>query len=207
MTLSIKYDIILTANNKNSKNTIGGTQFMATKVHRKTAGVTGSEVIAQFRTSLEERSSQYEQTEIEALADFYAKNLTDNFIVSDVEDIKRPIKQGDIYLYHETSQFYQDVIDTVTNLKPTDNMNLQDGEAMTGDHRIHTIADTNMTIQVGRFEPKDRVLSRRQYDCKLIESDKPFLITHQEHGNIAVLAGKYLAYTAIDPTDLQRVID
>ena len=178
-----------------------------TIVHRRIEGVTGEEVVKQFRTSLTTKSEQYKMSDIEELVEMYAKNPTDNFIVSDRGDLECQLTQGDIILYHESSDFYQEVITSVTNLRETTNMNLQEGNAVTGDHRIVTLPNTEITIQEGRFTPLDNVTRNRSYECKIIESNKPFLITHKEHGNIAVLEGKYIAYTALDPKTQQRVID
>lgn len=181
---------------------------MKTVIHRKADGVTGEAVVNQFRSTLDTKSSQYgEQSDIEKLVALYAKTPTDNFIVSDSEDLRKPLKQGDINFYHESSDYYKKVIDTVKNLKSSSNMNLQEGVSVTGDHRIVPIAGAKMTIQDGQFHPADDIMNSRPYECKIVKSDKPFLVTHREHGNIAMQAGTYLVFTQIQPETMRRVLD
>ena len=39
------------------------------------------------------------------------------------------------------------------------------------------------------------------------DTDKPFLIYHREHGNMAYTAGKYMFYSQLDPDTLDRMMD
>jgi hypothetical protein len=180
---------------------------MKTIIRRNDVEVTREESLNQFRSALSSKEEQFTQSAIEALVDEHAKNLTDNFIVMDKEELRCPLIQGDIKLYHESSDYFKEVEKSIGNLKETDNFNLQIGKAKTGDHRIIPLEGAKITLKEGNFEPKDDVLNGRKYDCKYIESDKPFLIKHSEHGNIAVQAGTYLVFTAIQPRTRQRIID
>lgn len=181
---------------------------MNTVIHRKAEGITGEQVVSMFKEELAKKESQYQTlSEIEELVNTYAKTPTDNFIVTDVADLKRPICQGDIEIHNEVSDYYKETIDTVMDLRPARDMNLQEGVSVTGDHRIIAISGANMSIQDGRFVAKDGVLGRRPYECKIVETDKPFLIAHREHGNIALPAGKYLVFTQIDTKTQRRVYD
>jgi hypothetical protein len=180
---------------------------MKTIVQRPTEKIEREESLAQFRSALSSKEAQFTQSAIEQLIDEHAKNLTDNFVVMDADELKCPIIQGDIKLYHESSDYYKSVINSLTNLKETDNFNLQIGKARTGDHRIIPLAGAKVTVKEGMFKPKDNILNGRSYDCKHIVSDQPFLIKHSEHGNIAVQKGTYLVFTAINPKDRTRIID
>lgn len=181
---------------------------MNTVIHRKDENITGEAVVNMFKDELTKKESQYQTaSEIEELVNTYAKTPTDNFIVTDIADLKRPICQGDIEIHHESSDYYKATFDTVTDLRDAKNMNLQEGVSVTGDHRIIAISGAKMSIKDGRFEAKDNVLRRRQYECKIVETDKPFLIAHREHGNIALPAGKYLVFTQIDTKTQRRVYD
>lgn len=181
---------------------------MQTIIHRKDDTMNKEQVMEKFVTELEKRVDQYGgMSEIEKLATTYAKNETDNFIVTDTADLKYTICQGDITLQHESSKYYQDVVDTIMDLRPAKDMNLQEGVSVTGDHRIIPLEGSNTTIEDGRFIPKDGVVGRRPYECKIVTTDKPFLISHREHGNISLPAGKYLVYNQIDAKTQQRVYD
>lgn len=178
---------------------------MTTRVHRRTEGVTGKKVIELFDSAL--TAASYETSDIEALSNEYAKSPTDNFIVHDKADLIRPLNQGDIYLRNEASDFFKAVKDSFSQLKATDKMNLQDGDSLTGDHTIRTLPGTKVKIQNLMFTPIDDLLEGRKYPGKLIEIDKPFLLTHKEHGNMAFPEGTYLAFHAIDADTLERVYD
>lgn len=181
---------------------------MNTIIHRKDENFTGEAVVSLFKDELTKKESQYvSKSEIEELVNTYAKTPTDNFIVTDIADLKRPICQGDIEIHHESSDYYKETIESVQDLRAAKDMNLQEGVSVTGDHRIIAIAGAKMSIQDGRFEVKDNVLKRRLYECKIVETDKPFLIAHREHGNIALPAGKYLVFTQIDTKTQRRVYD
>lgn len=86
-------------------------------------------------------------------------------------------------------------------------MNLQDGDSLTGDHTIRTLPGTELTIEDVMFEPKDDILEGRKYNGKVITVNKPFLLTHKEHGNMAFPEGTYLSFHAIDADTLERVYD
>lgn len=182
---------------------------MATKIQRKenSVGLTGEQITVQFRTALEDNEKCYQPSEIEELVDIYAKSLTDNFIVYDETAKKSSIKQGDISLYGVETGYYNAVKDTIKTRRVTDDRNLQEGTAVTGDHKIISLPGSNLTVETAMFVPKDNVTNGRPYNCKIIRSDKPFLITHREHGNVAVPAGEYLSFVQIDARTHSRVLD
>ena len=182
---------------------------MAIKVQRKadSQGLSKEQVVSEFRTALVNNSDVYEKSEIEELAALHAKSTTDNFIVSDKDAATRSLKQGDILIYGTESKYYLAVKDTISNKQPASSMNLQNGEAITGAHRVVPIKGAKLTIENAMFTPLDNITRGRKYQCKLIKSDKPFALTHQEHGNMTFPAGEYMAFTALDPRTQQRVID
>ena len=182
---------------------------MTTKIQRKehSLGLTNEQIVAEFRTALEDNKQCYQPSEIEELVNIHAKSVTDNYMVYDETAKVSSIKQGDISLYGTETSYYKAVKDTINGLKLTNDRNLQDGTAITGDHKFVALPDSNLTIKVGMFVPKDNVTNGRQYSCKMIHSDKPFLITHREHGNVAVPAGDYLSFVQINPKTHSRVLD
>ena len=182
---------------------------MTFKVQRKidSKGLSSEEIVSVFRTALTDNSKVYEPSEIEALADLHAKHLTDNFVVSNEDGKIKSIKQGDILIHGCESKYYKEVESSISVGDETDNRNLQDGVAITGDHKVIPVEGANLVINDGMFRPKDNVTRRGRHTCKIITSDKPFLITHQEHGNVALPAGKYLSFVALDPKTQQRIID
>lgn len=177
-------------------------------IQRPTEGFTGNEIITAFRTALE-KSPSYTESDIESLANIFAKTPTDNFVVYDSEDLKRPIDQGDILLSHESSSFYQKVFPSVRLGEPAKDTVLQeqDGGGITGDHRIVGINGTELSIINATYVPLDNVTEGRSMNCKIIDAKAPFVLTHREHGNIAFPAGKYLARTQINAKDLTIMLD
>ena len=181
---------------------------MNTVIHRKDETLSQEQVRNMFKDELVKREDQYDsKSEIERLVDTYAKTHTDNFIVTDTNDLKYMINQGDIVIQHESTDYYKEVAPTIMDLRPAKDMNLQEGVSVTGDHRIIPLEGSKTTIEDGRFIPKDGIVGRRPYECKIVTSDKPFLIAHREHGNIALPAGKYLVYSQIDAKTQRRVYD
>ena len=83
----------------------------------------------------------------------------------------------------------------------------QDGGGITGDHRIVGINGTELSIINATYVPLDNVTEGRSMNCKIIDAKAPFVLTHQEHGNIAFPAGKYLARTQINAKDLTIMLD
>lgn len=185
---------------------------MALKVQRKvdSQGLTQEQIVAEFRTALENNSSCYTKSEIEELAALHAKTPTDNFVVSDEDAKRRSIKQGDILIHGVESKFYKQVAKSIDmkNARPAENTNLQEGKAITGDHRVVPLKGAKLEILDTRFKPvDDRILGGRPYPCKIIKSDKPFALTHQEHGNMTFPAGEYMSFVALDPKTQNRIID
>lgn len=182
---------------------------MAIKVQRKSDSkdLTNEQIVSEFRTALTDNSDVYKKSEIEELAALHAKSLTDNFVISDKDAATRSLKQGDILIHGIQSKYYLKVKDTISNRQPANSMNLQNGEAITGDHRVVPLKGAKLTIENAMFTPADNITRGHKYPCKIIKSNKPFALTHQEHGNMTFPAGEYMAFTALDPKTQQRVID
>ena len=180
----------------------------ATKIFRNEEKLETSEVVSLFKKTISE-TGNYEKSEIEQLAEAYAKNPVDKFIISEKVDVE--VAQGDILLWAEGTTMYNENIGTLTNLKKTSRTVLQEGDSMTGDHRIVTIPNTNLTIKEGTFTPKflqgRNTWGDRGYRGLLVTSDKPFLVVHREHGNIALPAGQYMVCSAMDSSTLNRMMD
>lgn len=92
-------------------------------------------------------------------------------------------------------------------VKKTSRMILQKGDSVTGDHRLIPLKDSNFTLLEAKFSPSFLKNPYRTYDCLLLDIDKPFLVVHREHGNIALPAGKYMICSQMDSATLTRIID
>lgn len=178
-------------------------------IQRPTEGFTGAEVIKSFKEALTERKDVYSESYIEELANIYAKTPTDNFVVYDREDLKLPLYQGDILLYHESSDFFNKVEPSIRLGHETSSRVLQEqeGGSITGDHEIVGIKGTELTITEGSYVPLNNVTNGRSMNCKIIDAKAPFVLKHAEHGNIAFPAGKYMAVTQINAKDLTIMLD
>lgn len=184
---------------------------MTTKsaVQRPVEGFTGEEVIKSFKSELSARKESYSENDVEELANIYAKSPTDNFVVYDKEDLKLPLYQGDILLYHESSDFFKAVEPSVRlgSEQTSRVLQEQDGGGLTGDHEIVGIEGTELKITQGTYIPLDNITRGRSMNCKIIEAKAPFVLKHREHGNIAFPAGKYMSVTQINARDLTIMLD
>ena len=180
----------------------------ATKIFRNEEKLNTEEVLGLFKKSMEETDT-YEKSDIEQLADAYAKNPVDKFIISENLDVEAA--QGDILIWAKGTAMYEQNFPELHDLKKTERTVLQEGDSMTGDHRIVTIPGTKLTIKEGKFTPsflKGRnAWGDRDYRGLSVVSDKPFLIVHREHGNMALPAGEYMICSAMDSTTLSRMMD
>ena len=181
---------------------------MKTTIFRNPEKLELNEVINVFKDTLE--TSEFETSDIEALAEAYAKNPVDKFIVT--EELTNEAAQGDILIFAENTDFYKQHIKKIRNLQKTDRLVLQEGDSYTGDHRIVPLEGSNYTIKTGRYCPQFLVGKRvwggdAEYTAITFETDKPFLIVHREHGNIALPQGKYMFCTQLDPYTLDRMMD
>ena len=184
---------------------------MQTVTFRNEEKITTSQVINLFRQKLEEETD-FNKSEIEDLVDVYAKNPVDKFIISDGRMLMNTFgRQGDILFWREGSAMYQREINNVRNLKKTERMILQKNDSLTGDHRLIPIKDSKYTLQEGTFTPmflQGKTFSHRAaYDCLILEIDKPFLVFHREHGNMAYPSGKYMIVSQLDPSTLNVMMD
>ena len=86
---------------------------MQTTIFRNPEKLEISEVIDVFKDSLQE-SKEFTTTEIEQLAEIYAKNPVDKFIVT--EELKNDGAQGDIMIIAEHTDLYKSEAKRVKNL-------------------------------------------------------------------------------------------
>ena len=183
---------------------------MTTTVFKGTENDTLQDVTFQFRKTLEESYTQtFTKSEIELLVEAVAKNPTDKFIVTEKEDTVGA--QGDILFWSDISNYYKQVVPTITDLEKTDRLVLQDGDSLTGDHRLIPLQGSKYTLQKGKFVPPilkgKNAWGDRYYDCLLLTIDKPFVVFHREHGNIAKPAGSYLICTSLNAENLDKMMD
>ena len=181
---------------------------MNTTVFRNPEKLEMTDVLGLFKDTLE--TADFEKSDIEALAEAYAKNPVDKFIVT--EELTSESGQGDILIFSEKTSFYKEHLNKIKGLKKTDRMVLQEGDSYTGDHRLVPLEGSELTLKVGQFCPNFLVGKRMwgsdpSYAIRTLEIDKPFLIVHREHGNIALPAGKYMFCTQLDPATLNIMMD
>lgn len=181
-----------------------------TTIFRNPENLGTKEVLTTFEKALEQNGS-FSKSEIEQLVDAYAKNPVDKFIVSDGDLTDTFGRQGDILFWSEDSEMYKKEIKGVKRLKKTDKLVLQKDDSVTGDHRLVPLKGTKYTLQEGVFTPsflkgKNR-WGDRDYDCLILDIDKPFLVVHREHGNMAYTAGKYMICSQMNPETLYRMMD
>ena len=184
---------------------------MGTTIFRNKEKWDTKSVLELFSSKLEE-SENFSKSEIEELADIYSKNLVDKFIISDGELDDTFGRQGDILFWKKGSEMYNKEYKRVKGLHPTDRLVLQEGDSITGDHRVIPIKGSKYTIQEGKFIPsflqgKTMLRERGYYNCIILEIDKPFLVFHREHGNMALTAGKYMICSQLDASTLLRMVD
>ena len=184
---------------------------MKTIIFRNPENLEAQEVTGIFKDSLVE-AEVFSDSEIEILAETYAKNPTDKFIITEDFEATDDACQGDIIVVPENTNMYQENIKRIKNLQKTDRLVLQEGDSLTGDHRIIPSEGSNYTMEEGKFTPKFLEGKRiwggdAEYTAKVFETDKPFLIFHREHGNQAYKAGKYMFYSQLDPETLSRMMD
>lgn len=183
---------------------------MGTTIFRNEEKLNNAEVLSRFSKALIE-TEKYTKSEIEELADIYSKNIVDKFIVSDGSLDDTFGRQGDILFWKEGSEMYNQEFNRVENLKKTERTVLQKDDSMTGDHRFIPTPNSDYTLKEGTFIPsflkgKGR-LAPDPHPCVILETNKPFLVFHREHGNIALTAGKYMICPQLDPATLSRMID
>jgi hypothetical protein len=173
-----------------------------TTIFRNEEKLTKEQVTEKFKSVIENNKNFSDS--IEGLAELFAKNPTDNFIVYD-SNLDAEAAQGDILIYGKNTGMYKTLTQKLNNVKKATNMNLQEGESVTGDHKIIPLKGSELTIEDCTVYPE--ILNGKPYAAKRIVSDKPFLIYHGEHGNQGLPAGTYLSCVALDPSTLRRVLD
>lgn len=183
---------------------------MGTTIFRNPQNLDKKEVLTKFESTLKENGN-FQKTDIEQLVDAYAKNPVDKFIVSDGDLTETFGRQGDILFWSEDSEMYKSEIKNVHDKIKTKRLVLQKDDSVTGDHRLIPLPDSKFTLEEGKFTPsflkgKNR-WGDRGYDCLLLDIDKPFLVVHREHGNMALTAGKYMICSQMDPQTLYRMMD
>lgn len=147
--------------------------------------------------------------EVQELVNLYAKNPSDNFMISDTP--KTEVFQGDIMIMAKGTEMYNRYIKSFNSNGLTEERNLQEGKAVTGDHTVASFKDAKLTVEKGRIELDESILPRnawnRRYDAKLVKCDKSIMVYHAEHGNITLPAGEYLCASLLDAQRLERVVD
>ena len=180
---------------------------------------TTEEFINEYKTVLESTPSF--SKDVVEFSEIMAKHPADIFIVTSFPKGERceQIRQGDVYLFRkgdETEGSFDNVqyakyAPTVKNIKEPKNksMNLQFGEAITGDHKVVPLKGTKCTVMDCTIDlPVKNDFGRdAEYNVKIIKADGPFAVTHREHGNITCPQGTYLACVQMDPRTLSRVQD
>jgi hypothetical protein len=175
----------------------------ATTNFTKLTNLTKEQILPTFRQELE-KSEDYKDS-IDSLVEIYEKTPTDHFVVyrNPVDAI---IAQGDVCLFAKGTPMYDKYIKSWESEGISDSKNLQFGASMTGDHCVVPLKGSDCKVEKGTI--RVQVGSREvTYDVKRVKSNKPFLVTHKEHGNIAVPANDYLACVQMNEKNLERVMD
>lgn len=183
---------------------------MTTTVFKNPERVSTEKVIETFRQNLiNDYKKSFRKSEIEELVDLAAKNPTDKFVVTDYPDVE--VMQGDIIFWSNLTDQFKEIYHTIVDLNPTDRLILQDGDSMTGDHRLVLLPNTKYTLHTGRFVPPilkgKNSWGDRLYDCKVLSINKPFLVFHREHGNLTMPAGEYIICSSMDSETLNKMMD
>ena len=180
---------------------------MQTVIFQNENKVSTQDVLNIFKESLENMQT-FERSEIEELSDILAKNPVDKFIIYNTP--KEVCMQGDLLIWSELTNEYKENLPKVKDLKPTYRMILQDGDSLTGDHVLVPLKGARFTLKTGKFVPeilKNVMWGSNAYDCKILEIDTPFVITHREHGNMTFTAGKYMICSSLDSETLDKMRD
>lgn len=167
-----------------------------------------TEEVLDFFTQTLNDCQLFEKEEIEQLSDIAAKNPVDKFIVSEQPNVE--VMQGDILIWSELTEEYKINFPRVQIGEETTSLVLQDDDSMTGDHRLVPLRGANYSLKKGKFIPpilEGAIWGGNAYDCKILEIDTPFVITHREHGNITLTAGKYMICSSLDSKTLRRMQD
>lgn len=179
---------------------------MQTTIFRNENKMSTQDVLNYFTQTLESTES-FEKSEIEELSDIMAKNPADKFIISQKPEV--PVMQGDLLIWSDITKEYKKEFPKVANLSETTRMVLQEDDSITGDHMLVPLRRAKYKLYNGRFVPS--VLEEQGFDnaynCKILEIDTPFVVTHREHGNITLTAGKYMICSSLDSETLERMRD
>ena len=181
---------------------------MQTTIFRNENKVSTKEVLSIFNKTLK-NDFDLKQTEIEELTEIMAKNPVDKFIVS--EKPTDPVMQGDLLIWSEDTEEFRLNFPNVQNLSPAKNNVLQEDDSITGDHELVTLKNAKYSLMKGYFIPhelKEHFWEGRNYSCKILDIDSPFIVKHREHGNITFLTkGKYMICSSTDSETLTRMRD
>lgn len=179
---------------------------MTTTIFKNEEKVNVRGVIDTFRKKLEnDYKESFEKSEIENLVDIASKNPTDKFVITDCPNV--PVMQGDLLIWSNLTSEYKEATQSLFfDLKDTDSMILQDTDSMTGDHRLVLLPETDYSLKNGKFQISIGSY-KAPYDCKILKTNKPFLIFHREHGNLTLPAGEYMICSSLDAKTLNKMID
>lgn len=179
---------------------------MRTTIFRNDLQLETTEVIDLFKKEIS-AFDVIPQNEAEELIETYRKYPTERFVISEQPSCEGG--QGDICIFAEGTPMYNQIVPSMKNLVPTDNLVLQETDSLTGDHKVFTVEGSEYTMTEGTFCPP--ILENTPYRTllkgKLFSTNKSFLIFHREHGNMVFPAGTYLFCSQLDSYTLQRAID
>ena len=180
---------------------------MQTVIFQNENKVSTQDVLNIFKESLKSMET-FERSEIEELSDILAKNPVDKFIIYNTP--KEVCMQGDLLIWSELTKEYKENFPKIKDLEMSSRMILQDNDSLTGDHKLVPLKDAKFTLKTGKFIPtilRNVLRDSNAYDCKLLEIDTPFVITHREHGNMTFTAGKYMICSSLDSETLDKMRD
>lgn len=174
---------------------------------KNTDKLTSEEVLSLYNAKVKEVKTF--KNDVQELVNLYAKNPSDNFMITDTP--KTEVFQGDIMIMAKGTDMYNNYIKSFKSSGETEERNLQEGKAVTGDHTVASFKDAKLTVEKGRIDLDKSILPRGAwnsgYDAKLVKCDKAIMVYHKEHGNITLPAGEYLCASLLDAQRLQRVVD
>ena len=179
----------------------------STVIFRNEEKMNIEEVVQLFERTLE-NSETFEKSEIEELSEIVSKSCIDKFIVYTKPDVVS--MQGDLLIWSDATEDFKREFPRVKDLASTSRMALQDGDSLTGDHCLVPLKNAKFTLQTGKFVPtilEGHTWGSNAWDCKILDTDSPFVIRHREHGNITLPAGKYMICSSMDSESLSRMRD
>jgi hypothetical protein len=181
--------------------------MQSTVIFRNEEKVSNEEVVKLFTQTLED-SETFEKSEIEELSDIVSKSCIDKFIVYTKPEVVS--MQGDLLIWSDSTEEYKREFPRVTDLEVTSRMALQDDDSITGDHCLVPLKNAKFTLKTGKFIPsilEGHTWGSNAWDCKILDTNSPFVIRHREHGNITLPSGKYMICSSMNSESLTKMRD